>query len=594
MGALYFIIYNNNNTNINLDFIDSFINIKSRGVDDSEFQTVSMTNLTTLNTHEMSQVYSVLSKNEIMTYIPYIFLYGYHRLAINDTCYNASQPFQDPIQYKIRMYPELRSRPIRKLMCNGEIYNYNLLKSSNEFTDRDLASECDVEIIMPMYIKNLTDSDSNSKTSFINTLNELCGEFAIILSENTNTFDIEAVNIFAARDLLGIKPLYYIYGPDNFYMFVSELKGIPINIIKNTSYNIIQVPPGSVWSFQENKNSTVPVFTEWMTLSSNITITQTDPDTMNEIYNSIYTLLKKSIIDRYTTSQSMGILLSGGINSCIVASILVEHVMNTSNWETNPIIFFTIGDTFTSPDVEYSNEFVQFLEDKYSIDIEYHTILLEDYSIQQIDIDNIIYRLETYDNKTIRDSIPYYYLFKYISEHTSVKVIFTGDGLNSLCGSSKFHDLDDATFQEMSVNLLKNIGNYEMLRNDRISGTFSLETRQPYLDIPFINYMLSLHPKLKKAITHKIDSPPIEKYIIRKSIQVNNSNLLPDNILWRNINPLSNNFNMNLYKFFDKSITDIELSLTNYKSKEHMYYSKVFNKHFPNRSYIIENYWDDL
>jgi hypothetical protein len=46
------------------------------------------------------------------------------------------------------MYPDLRSRPKRRLVCNGEIYNYNEIQSIENFTDKDIQSHNNVEIII--------------------------------------------------------------------------------------------------------------------------------------------------------------------------------------------------------------------------------------------------------------------------------------------------------------------------------------------------------------------------------------------------------------------------------------------------------------
>jgi hypothetical protein len=101
---------------------------------------------------------------------------------------------------------------------------------------------------------------------------------------------------------------------------------------------------------------------------------------------------------------------------------------------------------------------------------------------------------------------------------------------------------------------------------------------------------LSCHPKLKRPFAYKLGYPEIGKYIIRKSIQVNNNLLLPDNILWRQTNPLVNSFNMNLNNYFNNLISDSEFNSTvpHTNSKEQMYYRKIFDKYFPNRSYLIE------
>ena len=80
-------------------------------------------------------------------------------------------------------YPELRSRLKRRLLCNGEIYNYSHLVNTYKFTDRDLQSQNDVEVILPLYIRNFEQAKGDSTTAFVNTLNELDGDYSFLLDE---------------------------------------------------------------------------------------------------------------------------------------------------------------------------------------------------------------------------------------------------------------------------------------------------------------------------------------------------------------------------------------------------------------------------
>ena len=130
MGAVSFLIYNMTKPPINIDFSKSFIKMKHRGEDDTQVITESSPIITNFN---ISQISNYLSKREISEYCPFTFQYGYHRLSINDISLDGSQPFENPILHKSLKYPEIRNRPKRKLLCNGEIYNYKELVENNKF-----------------------------------------------------------------------------------------------------------------------------------------------------------------------------------------------------------------------------------------------------------------------------------------------------------------------------------------------------------------------------------------------------------------------------------------------------------------------------
>lgn len=619
MGGITFIIYNN--ININIDFIKSFMQIKCRGMNETNHIIESSIDLNTLNTQQLNQVALNLSKNDIQMYKQYSFVMGFHRMCVNDQTFNGSQPFEDPILHKLLEYPELKKRPLRKLICNGEIYNYKDIITTHSFTDKDLCSSSDVETILPLYIHYNETYDTN--TAIIKTLNDLDGDFAIVLTENIKTYITSSINIYVARDYLGIKPLFYITNNTfDFYMFVSEIKALPDFIVNNDTYEICQVPPGNFWSFQTKE------FIQYYDIDfykdlDNCIIKNTDSETINTIYTNIKSLITDSVISRYGecceindhhTHLSFGILLSGGFDSSLMVSTLVKYLCSINHDFTNCALdLFTIGDTLGSTDIDvnYAIIMVNFLKNKYpNVKINHHIIYINDIEILTSDIETIIYHLETFDPETIRESIPYYYLFKYISEKTNVKVLLSGDGLDELGGYSNFSKLSDNDFQLKSIELLKNLCNYDILRTDRMSNAFSLELRHPFLQKKFVEYILSIHPKLKRFQVYKNTEEPIEKYIIRKSfdVHVQNDNYLPESILWRRtlcVCESLSNFELRLSNYFNEYIDDQTFNfqikkysrfneITLPKTKEELFYRQIFDKLFPNRNYLVPKFWNNI
>ena len=628
MGGIEFLLYNN--FNLSIEFIKAFMNMKSRGPNDTTINTYSTIDITNLNSNSLSQIYSNLTKNDIATYIQWNFTLGYHRLSINDNSFNASQPFTDPIQYMINkkvngqlFYPMLKSRPIRQLICNGEIYNYNDLVTEFDFKECNLSSTCDVEIILPLYIKNY-DSSISCNQCLTEALDLIDGDYVFVLTENINTYILDTVNCFAVRDKFGVKPLYYVKNIlNNIYIFISEMKGLPLAVIENKSFDINYVLPGNYWSFQNsiihpNINND---FIEYYSIDrykdlNNCVINTTDPDTLNNVYKNIRLLIEEMIISRYSNSQkSVGILLSGGFDSCIITTLLVKHLVHINHdFILNPIHIFTVGDTLGNDDLDntFATNLINFLETKYNIILNHHIININEIEILTSDINNIIYALETYEPVTVRDSIPFYYLLRYISENTNVKVLITGDGLNQLCGYQNFKGLNDQTFQEKSVELIKKMYQHTLLRTDKISGNFGLEIRQPFINTKFIEYILSIHPKIKREINYSNEQLPITKYIIRKTFEtsVYGEEILPDTLLWRTQSRLSDtltNLNLRLNNYFESYMSDdlfnsnmLILNTENQnqktlpRSKEQMYYRMFFRKYFPNRDYIVDIFWDDI
>jgi asparagine synthase (glutamine-hydrolysing) len=614
MGAISFLLYNMSKPPINIEFTKSFMKMKRRGEDDTQLHIENTPIITNAN---IQQINSVLSKREIKEYKQITFNYGYHRMSINDNSEDGSQPFEDPIMHKTSVYPELRSRPKRKLLCNGEIYNYADIVNSEDFTDRDLQSESDCEVILPLYIK-YAEKEKNSEKGLYECLKRINGEYSFVLTENTTTFNLKNINIFVVRDLFGTRPLYMVkyisknvdnaVNNDLFYFFTTELKGIPKEILQNPEYIVTEIPPGCYWSYQRSINEKED-FTKYYDLSkysdiSKCVLNKPDPDTLSSIYQNINSILTKSVIERYNMSdKKVGVLLSGGFDSCIIVTILIRYLVSTfPTKDTFTLSVFTIGD-FDNDDVINAKNHVLYLEKCFNIKIHHHIISISDYNIILPEIPNIIESLETYDSTTIRKSIPLFYLLKYIKEKCDIKVLLSGEGLDECCGYNELFELSDSEFQEKSIELLLNLHKYDLLRSDKLSGYFGLEVRYPFLDKSFIEYMLSIHPILKRPQVsgYFASVAPIEKYIIRKSFDTFE---IEKNILWSPRKDISTSFNTLLEflkSYFNNQISDTEFY--NYietnknvvpNTKEEMYYKKIFNNIYPNMENIINIYWNSL
>jgi asparagine synthase (glutamine-hydrolysing) len=616
MGAISFILYNMTKPPINIDFSKCFVKMKRRGEDDTQVIIETSPNITNLN---ISQISNYLSKRQISEYRPLTFQYGYHRLSINDISLDGSQPFEDPISHKLLKYPELRSRPKRKLLCNGEIYNYKDLVETNSFNDRDLQSNSDVEVILPLYIKN-TELLKDSTLALEQCLKNLNGDYSFVLTENVTSFNLTQVNIFAVRDILGSKPLYMVkYTPkttspnpdDIFYMFVSEIKGIPLNLLNDPEYIITEVPPGTYWSYKnsiidKNKDEFIRYydFNKYKDLNT-CTINTAAPETISKLYNNVQEILTKSIQYRYELSEHrVGLLLSGGFDSCIITSILVKYLVEKYNY-SDTLHVFTVGD-HNNKDVINAKQHVELLEKTYNIDISHHIVKIDDFNLITNEINNIIIQMETFDRVSIQKAIPMYFLLKYIKTYTDIKVLLSGEGLDELCGHYQLFTLSDTEFQEKSIQLLQNLYKFDLLRNDKIAGSFGLEIRYPFLDTSFIEYILTIHPSLKRPQMSGYSKTPIEKYIIRKSFDTANDVIIDKNILWnhrQDIRYSLDNLKQQLTNFYNEKYNDLDLfnytqSLSTNTiiptTKEEMHYKKIFDMYYPNTSNILTSYWKSI
>jgi asparagine synthase (glutamine-hydrolysing) len=576
MGALSFIIHNNSKSPINISFTEAFMKMQSRGPDDTTYKFEVMPDINRFNSE---QIKMYLSKREIAEYKPFTFMSGYHRLAINDITKDACQPFEDPIQHFYLQYPFLKQRPHRQLYCNGEIYNFKEIKTDENFEEYELQSSSDVEVIMPLYIRHGID----------NTLQKLNGDYSFILTENLGSFDVKKINIFVVRDILGTKPLYMVKSNnthEHFYAFVSELKGLPKSMLNDDRYQVTEVPPGSYWSFnnsvvQKSKSDFIRYadFTFYKDLD-NCAYTIAQPNVLESIYTEIKNTLQKAVILRTVSCDvPLGVLLSGGFDSCIVLSLLVEYlVCNSHDFVSCPIHAFTIGD-IDNIDVRNANKCVEFLENKYKIDIIHHIVSIKNSNLTITDIEKIVLTMETQNPHLINGGIIYNYLCNYIKTNSDVKVLLSGEGLDEMCGYYHMFEKSDIEFQRDSVTMLENLHTRELQRADKIFSSYGLEIRYPFLDKHVIELILSIHPCLKRPQAYGPNTKPIEKFIIRKAFDCpDDCSYLPYEILWNKtqditysfLNYLPNSIN------FDSVYTDTEF--LKFKKSQEIQNIQVNNK----------------
>ncbi|MBQ1451872.1 MAG: asparagine synthetase B, partial [Clostridia bacterium] len=132
---------------------------------------------------------------------------GFHRLSIMGLTDSGMQPFERNGCY---------------VVCNGELYGFEKLRSELTAKGYEFASDSDCEIILPLYFEYGTDMFSM-----------LDAEFACII------YDARTKEFIAARDPIGIRPLYYGYDREGTMVLASEAK----NLV-GISDEIMPFPPG--------------------------------------------------------------------------------------------------------------------------------------------------------------------------------------------------------------------------------------------------------------------------------------------------------------------------------------------------------------
>jgi len=425
-------------------------------------------------------------------------------------------------------------QPIHKknciLVCNGEIYNYKELVRENDFKE---LTDGDCEVIIDMYLKY-----------DIEFVKQLDGIYSFVL------YDITKNKWIISRDMIGITSLYIGSDKDKI-MISSEMKNIKTKRIE-------QFPNGHVMVIS---NNTVGIYNMNMLNTSSIKTNES----LNDIQENIRMKLIKSVEKRLMCDVDYGVLLSGGLDSSLVASII-------SRLEKKPINTYTIG-IKDAPDIINAEKVAKYINSK-------HTTLLFTPEEGIEAIYDIIYYLETYDVTTIRASTPMYLLTKKIKKD-NIKMILSGEGSDELYGGYLYfkNAPSEKDFENEILERVKNLRYADCLRAHKSCMANAIECRVPFLDKDFVNYTLTIPTKYKQTKD--------EKKILRDSFK----GFLPDEILYRVKEQFSDGVGYSwissLKEYINKSITDEEFKrdcllydINRPTTKEALFYRNIYTKLF--------------
>lgn len=459
-------------------------------------------------------------------------LLGFKRLAIMGLNEFEMQPF---------------SYDDKVLVCNGEIYGFRDIKIELLKKGYSFKSDSDCEILLPLF-----------KEFGFEMFSKLDAEFALII------YDKKEDKIIAARDPLGIRPLYYGKSKSNdTYIFASEPK-ILVDLVED----IFPFPPG--YYFDGEK------FIQY----SFITDVESKHTRMRDVEKNIHSLLVEGVRKRLDSDAPIGFLLSGGLDSSLVCSIATKILKK-------PIETFAIGMEKDAIDLKYAKEVADYLNTNH-----HEVIITRDDVISSLE--EVIYNLATYDITTIRASVGMYLLCKYIHENTDIKVLLTGEISDELFGY-KYTDYapNPEEFQKESKKRIDEIHMYDVLRADRCISSNSLEARVPFGDLAFVKYVMEIDPKIKMNRYNK------GKYLLRKAFE---GDYLPKDILYREKAAFSDAVGHSLVEdikeFAEDYYTDEEFEINRKKytfaqpfTKESLMYREIFEKYYPGQAHMIKDFW---
>ena len=458
---------------------------------------------------------------------------GFHRLAIMGLHPEGMQPF---------------TRDGSALVCNGEIYGFRPIRERLIAEGETFESESDCEILLPLYEREGLDM-----------FRGLDAEFAMVI------YDARRGGLVAARDPIGIRPLYYGYDAEGAIVFASEAKNL-VGLV----HDVMPFPPGHYYA--DGK------FTCYRDMTQVDAVCEDDLET---VCRTIRNKLIAGVDKRLDADAPLGFLLSGGLDSSLVCAIAAKKL-------GKPIRTFAIGMDTDAIDLKYARQTADYLGS------EHHEIIINRDIVLQ-NLEEVIRLLGTWDITTIRASMGMYLLCKAIHEQTDVRVLLTGEISDELFGY-KYTDYAPTAdaFQQESQKRIRELYMYDVLRADRCISANSIEARVPFGDLDFVRYVMAIDPEMKLNRYNK------GKYLLRKAFE---GDWLPPEILWREKAAFSDAVGHSMVddikEYTNSLYTDEEFQLrrANYSAhcmpftKESLFYREIFEKYYHDQSRTIVDFW---
>jgi asparagine synthase (glutamine-hydrolysing) len=467
----------------------------------------------------MGQMFKYRGPDEQKIYQDAQISFVFRRLAIVDL-ENGSQPIWDKDKKVF-------------IAVNGEIYNHKELRDTF-FPTTSFLTNSDAEVVLHLYLK--------FGTSAFEKLN---GMFAISIWDTRNN------ELILARDRLGIKPLYY-FEQSNGLVFGSELKSLLAHpsCPRTLNWEDLQVPgvqdkpnipsyiknihhfPAGNYAKYSLRSPKKLIFTPYWTidehLNKNVDISASEA---NQKY---FQLVQDSLEKRLMSDVPVGLFLSGGIDSSILASLAAKS--------SKKIHCFTVLEsaTYHSGDAKIAKKVC---EDN---GLEFHPIvfslerLLKNFNLAKLE--QMIAMMES-----PRFDLEWYYKSELHKAAKAlvpdIKVIILGQGADEFAGgysnylNSKFdswsdyirYSVEEANAEselraklvpERLLNCLRQssgqiklvsykekmrwfsyqLQHFNLWHEDRTSSFYGLESRVPFLDHRVVEFLASLPESLHEEL----------------------------------------------------------------------------------------------
>jgi asparagine synthase (glutamine-hydrolysing) len=319
----------------------------------------------------------------------------------------------------------------------------------------------------------------------VDAVADLDGMFAFVMTDGER--------LIAARDPIGIKPLY-MGRRGKALAFASEAKAMAGAVDE-----IREFPAGHVF---DSAHGLYPYYV--------LPDGRTRDWTLPEAVETLRGTLEAAVVKRLRSDVPFGSLLSGGLDSSIIAALAKRHVPDLKT--------FAVG-------LEGSSDLAAARRVAAHLGTDHRELVIRPEQVADV-LPRVLYHLESFDQDLVRSAVPCWFVAEFAARE--VKVVLTGEGADELfAGYTYYRDIrEPAALRDELRRSIAFMHNINLQRVDRMTMAHGLEARVPFLDTAMIELGLSLPVDWKLK---PVDGAVVEKWLLRKAFE----DLLPDEIVWR-------------------------------------------------------------
>jgi asparagine synthase (glutamine-hydrolysing) len=330
-------------------------------------------------------------------------------------------------------------------VLNGEIFNWQDLSIALRSRGHRLRSSCDTETLVHLWEDYGTDIAAH-----------LDGMFAFVV------YDLVRHTVCAARDHVGIKPLYFMR-KDGAWLFGSEIKAFA----GEDMTKLQELPPGHFFLNGSVGRYHYPA--------------QHMPCDFRTACGEVRERLGAAVEKTCRTKLPLAVFFSGGVDSSLVLRLAAES--------HNDVTAITVGFE-DSPDLSIARRFCD------EVAIPHIVFIIDDAMVAQ-HMHTILYHLESFNPNLVRGGI-FTFFAAQAARAAGFRVALSGEGSDEIfAGYADFSRLSGHDIRALCKGLFEDLHRTQLLRLDRCTMAHAVETRVPFMDPDVTSYAMSVPPEYK-------------------------------------------------------------------------------------------------